>query len=797
MDKMQRIQETIRSMTVREKALALTGKSMFKLGGYQDIPDVYFLDGGTGANYAQMITDCFYRIYQTGQSGTEELINDRSGIADKMLRLMNIGLGKVPAESEQEQAEADELQRQMQEYTPNGLMPGCFPPGMLLGATWNPDVIYQMGVALGKEADYYKIDVLLGTPNVNIHRDPLNGRLFEGYSEDPCLVAKLAPALVKGVQSQGIAADVKHFAANNQETDRRFVNEHIPVRALHEIYFPGFKACVQEGSCKTVMSAYNAINGSYCAMNPWLLTEVLRDKWGFNGYVVSDWGAVYDQVEGLRAGNDVDMPGPRNVDAIVQAVENGILEESVLDRSLERFWTTMLSLPCIKDGHKQTQIDREGSKKAAYDCVKEGMVLLKNRKNTLPLSVASTVSIYGSKSKKLIESGSGSAGILTDQTSNIYDSIVRILGADKVIEEQVTEQTNAVIVTVGSNGQEGFDRKNLDIDEKDQRYLSKAVADAKQYNKPVVLVLNVCGPVDLIPYEADVDAIICLFIPGMEGGHACADLITGKFSPSGKLPLTFPKRYRDCPSSGNFPGWNKEVWYAEGIFVGYRYYDYRNVEPLYPFGFGLSYTSFNLTEAALSGDTLNIDENGAVTVTVTIKNTGAMEGKEVVQLYIGQENPTLVKPPKELKHFQKVFLHPGQEQKLEFTLTKADFASFDPIPDDWTVEPGQYSIYLGTSSRDIFHKLPLQLVGYDPYGFNENTTMGSFANTKGALEVLCSFLPAGCNLTYESIAASILYQPMGPLKEYWRIRIEPLLPGTPEEKQARYVQMLAAVNRFK
>lgn len=790
------VQDRIARMSIREKALAVTGESMFKFYGGEGLPRIYCLDGGTGANYAQMVTDCFYRIHQTGCSGIDEMINDASGMADKMLKLQNICLGRAQADSPEEQAEADALAEKMEEYVPGGLLPGCFPPGILLGSTWNPDVIYDMGVALGKEADFYKIDVLLGTPNVNIHRDPLNGRLFEGYSEDPCLTAKLAPSLVKGLQSQGIGANAKHFAANNQETDRRTVNEHIPVRALHEIYFPGFKACVQDGGCKTLMSAYNLINGTACSMNRWLLTDVLRDRWGFEGYVMSDWGGVYDQTKCLPAGNDLDMPGPRNVDAIVEAVANGTMAEADLDTALERIWVTNLSLPCVQNGHQQTTIDREVSRQAAYNCAKEGIILLKNQDQLLPLASTATVSVYGEKSKKLIESGSGSAGIITDQSSNVYDELVKLLGADHVLDSVVTDKTDAVIVTVGSNGQEGFDRKDLSIDSKDQLALDQALTDAAAWHKPVILLLNVCGPVDLAPLAPQVDAIVCLFIPGMEGGHACADLLTGKFSPSGKLPLTFPKRYRDCPSCGNFPGWNEEVWYSEGILVGYRYYDYRDVEPLYPFGYGLSYTSFALTGVTCSAEVLHIDKQESVAVTVTVKNTGSVAGKEVVQLYIGQQSPTLVKPPKELKHFHKVFLEPGQEKQITFTLTAADFASFDTKLDDWAVEPDLYHLYIGTSSRDIALDLPLRLAGRDPYGFNENTTMGTIAATDGALDTLCRFCPAGI-VSKDAIEASILYQPSGPLSDYWLRRIDPLLPNTPEEKQQIYQDMLTAINQFK
>jgi len=323
----QSIKEIIASMTVEEKLTILTGCSHFKTPALEKygIPPVYYLDGATGANFIQMVTDIQLASSKPSPENMGELV-----------RIISCLLN--PAQIEELDGETrervDAVNKTLEEYLPGGLLPGCFPPGILLGASWDSDSIYECGKALAREADYYGIDVLLG-PNVNIHRDPLGGRLFEGYSEDPFLVSSLAPAFVKGVQSEGIAANIKHFAANNQETNRSTVNEHIPERALREIYFPGFKACVQEGGGKTVMSAYNAINGEYCAQNRWLLTDVLRGEWGFEGFVVSDWGAAYDQVKALKAGNDVDMPGPRPVDGAARAVKDGELDEAQIDLSLE------------------------------------------------------------------------------------------------------------------------------------------------------------------------------------------------------------------------------------------------------------------------------------------------------------------------------------------------------------------------------------------------------------------------------------------------------------------------------
>ena len=794
----QKIRQVLSQMSVREKALALTGSSMFKSTAVEalGVPKLLMVDGGTGVSCHHMFIDLFYSDINTGNSGADELINDASGIADTMLRYLDLVIGIKDDCKPEEEAEVARYKKLLEEYMPGGVLPGCFPPGILIGATWDRETAYALGEAVGKEADYYKVDVLLGTPNVNIQRDPLGGRGFEGYSEDPCLTAKLAPQFVKGVQSCGIAADCKHFAANNQETDRRTVNEHISQRALHEIYLPGFKACVQEGNCRTVMSAYNAINGTSCALNPWLLTHVLREKWGFDGFVVSDWGAVYDQVQGIIAGNDLDMPGPRNVDPIVDAVARGELDEAVLDTALERLWTTALALPCVKEGHKTTVMDEALSQRAAYAGVREGMVLLKNAGGALPLCESATVSIYGEKSKKMILCGGGSANVITNKKSNLFDAVCGIVGCDHVLDGAVFEQTDAIIVTVGTTGQEGFDRKNLDIDRADKRAMDEAVAQAKAYGKKLIVVINACGPVDLTPWLENIDAILCLFIPGMEGGNACADALFGRINPSGKLPITFPKRYRDCPTAGRFPGWNNEAWYGEDIFVGYRGYDYKGIEPLYPFGFGLSYTDFTITDARLNVDAVEKDTQQQIVLTVKVKNTGAVAGKEVVQLYVGQQDPTMAKPDKELKNFEKVFLQPGEEKEVSITLTVQDLASYDPAVEDWVVEPDVYHLYVGNSSRNITCCCDLTVTGYNPYGFNENTTMGILASTEGVLDTMYKYCPKE-SISKESIEWSILFQPSGPLSDYWIRRIEPLMDCTEEEKKVIYKKMLADINRFK
>lgn len=800
------IPAVIAQMTLEEKVTLLIGETMFKSPAMEKygIPAVYYLDGGTGANYMQMFMDVHTRLYKEQIKDAEALLFDANGETQGDANIGSMAMYIDMANDPERKAVATPEQQEklnkylelLDEYLPEGKLPGCFPPGMLLGATWDSENIYNTGLALGKEADFYNIDVLLGTPNVNIHRDPLNGRLFEGYSEDPCLVTKLAPSFVKGIQETGVVANVKHFAANNQETDRRTVNEMIPERVLREIYLPGFKACVQDGKCKTVMSAYNAINGTFCAMNRWLLTDVLRNEWGFDGFVVSDWTAAYDQVEAYRAGNDMDMPGPRSIDKVVSAVRAGELDEAVIDCALERVLSIMLEMPVMK-GHRYKTLDREGSRKAAYESVKEGIVLLKNN-GVLPLKKEGKLAFYGERSKKFMDCGGGSANVITDQTSSMFACSEEILGKGNVSFEMISEDAQAVVVTVSSSGQEGFDRSEMEISFNDKAVLKRAIADAKAAKKKVIVVLNVCGPVDVTGFEADADAIFCVFLPGMEGGHAAADVLFGNINPSGKLPLTFPRKYSDTPTYGNFPGRANEVWYAEGIFVGYRYYDMRKVEPMYPFGFGLSYTRFEISDANLSADKLDLGKNEKIFLSCKVKNAGMMDGKEVVQVYIGQQNPTLVKPLRELKAFKKVFVPAGAEVEVTFEISAEDLKSWDNLTRDWFAEPDIYTICLGNSSRNFAAELKFEAVGYNPMGFNEKTTMLKLAATPGALEAFLTHCPDKV-ISREAIELSILFEASNTLEHFWNTTVTKALASlelTQKEIDKRYQELLADINRF-
>jgi len=781
------IGKILEEMSVSEKAACITGATSFGTRAMPKygIPSLLMLDGGTGVNTNEWFLDDMYRRYAAqkeaeGDPVEEDACTGRMG-----------GLELVLNDHDMWEHRKEHAREFMGEDTAYG----CFPPGMALAATWNPEVIERCGEALGREANARGLDVLLGTPNVNIHRDPRNGRHFEGYSEDPCLTASLAPSFVRGVRAGGILADVKHFAANNQETDRMGVDEHISERALREIYLPGFEACVREG-CETVMSAYNKINGVPCAQNPWLLQDVLRGEWGFDGFVVTDWSAAYDQVEACAAGNDLVMPGPRQQKTIVEAVENGTLPEEALDACVRNFLKGVLKAPVMKG--RLASYSVEESREAAYEAIAEALTLLKND-GALPLDPLRirSLSLYGERSRHIVDSGAGSAFVNTTLTTQISDSLAALFGEERIVFGAVTESTDAVIVTVGANGQEGADRIDMQLEPEDRRALDEAVAAAKEASErfgrkiPVIALLNVAGPVELMKWEKDLAAVLCLYIPGMEGGRAAADVLVGKINPSGKLPTTFPRWYRDCPTFGNFPGYDSEVWYGEGIYVGYRYYEKKQVEVLYPFGHGLSYTSFELRDVTVPG---RIDaEKEPLEVKVTVVNTGGCAGAEVVQVYVEDPVSTLDKPVKELKGFRKVFLQSGEERTVTIRLGKKDFASYDTRLRMWAAEPGLFRIHVGTSSRDIACVKEVQVDCENPYSVGPLTDIVKVVSNEQALAIA----EEKTGVKLQEVAGSyIVFQPLTTFEQVWTECVKPAMKADAETAEAVKREIYAAWKRL-
>lgn len=777
-----KIKTILEQMTIEEKADMVCGASNFCTADASryGVPAIRMLDGGTGINYEQLIADLILS-WRTNPRDEEEawLMKDFSAMEERNVIFDYFRPDKLTEKETKVWKKVREyLKEQFIKNTTNNdttlafvemagdaaadiMSPACFPCGMMLGATFNPDVVNQTGHALGREARAYGVSMLLGTPNINIHRDPLGGRLFEGFSEDPCLVAKLAPEYVKGVQAEGVAANIKHFAANNQEKNRQGINETISERALQEIYFPGFRACVEQAQPATVMAAYNKINGTACTANEWLLDGILRKYWGFEGMVVSDWGAVYDPIAALKAGNDLNMPGiTADPEKVVQAVEAGELIEEELDRNVARVLELMDTYGSPECYDMSAQYIMDMSKQSAYKAACEGIVLLKNENGIFPIrskgkagndSVFETVSdeevmsgvvLCGSGAIRLYDCGTGSAGITTDKDSSIYEGLIQN-GVEVSIGIPAVGKRAGIstyICVARIPGMEGNDRKNMKLSVEDAQILNQML-DLKRENPMVKLglILNVSGPVDLALWEHELDGIFCMFLPGMEGGHAMADILTGRVNPSGKLPLTFPKKHKDTPTYLNFPGDGYQVNYGEGIYVGYRYYDKKMVEPLYPFGHGLSYSHFEISNERAIADSVPVElvyPDGKVDnkkmpvltdslrIAVDVINQGPeefSEGMEVVQLYISDPYATISKPVKELKAFKKIRLAYGEREKVTFTLTKEDFASFDSDLHQWVAEEGVYNILIGNSSRNIVCSMPVYLDAKTEYSYSLQT----------------------------------------------------------------------------
>jgi beta-glucosidase len=593
----------------------------------------------------------------------------------------------------------------------------CFPTASALASSWNTELIREVGVALGRESQASDVQILLG-PGVNMKRSPLGGRNFEYLSEDPVLAGRMAVAYIEGVQSQGVGTSLKHFAANNQEFERMATSSDVDERTLNEIYLPAFEIAVKEGRPWTVMSSYNLVNGTYASEHKQLLQDILRDKWAFTGFVVSDWGGINDRVEGLRAGTDLEMPGSGdyNRKKIIEAVKKGALSTASLDKSVAQVLTVVLR---AKDSHKDgARFDAEEHHALARRAAGESIVLLKNADCILPLDIEKLrkIAIIGAFAKVPRYQGSGSSMVNPTKVSNAYDELARIADGDgkfayaagydsegdvteSLLEEArtVADDADVAVIFAGlpdSYESEGFERSSLDMPD-GHNQLIEAVSIVQ--SKVVVVLMN--GSAITMPWAQRVKAIVEGWLGGQAGGGAIADVLTGRFNPSGKLSETFPKRLRDTPTFGHFPGRNRRANYGEGVFIGCRYYDNKDVEPLFPFGFGLSYTTFAYTGIKASAPSIKDTEN--VTIEVAVKNTGSIPGKEVVQLYLHEQNPAVVRPEKELKAFDKIALSPDEEKVVKFGLNKRDFAYYDQELHDWKVRSGKFDVLVGGSSRDL------------------------------------------------------------------------------------------------
>ncbi|GGG09715.1 beta-glucosidase family protein [Paenibacillus aceti] len=589
----------------------------------------------------------------------------------------------------------------------------CFPSGAALASSWDRDLIQEVGRALGEECQTEDVQIILG-PAVNIKRSPLCGRSFEYFSEDPFLASEMGAHHVMGVQEQGVGTSVKHFAANNQETLRNSINTMVDERTLHEIYLRAFEGPITKGDAWTVMCAYNLVNGEFCSENEYLLTEVLKERWGHSGFVMTDWGAINERVKGLQAGLELEMPysGPDRDQMIVDAVKSGELDETVLDQAVERLLNVIFrTYDARKEGFTY---DRQEHHALARRTAAECMVLLKNADRLLPLDPKQSVAVIGAFATNPRYQGGGSSHISPTQMDVALDAIREAAQGEvgyaqgyqmkeDVVDEaliaeavQLAAGKDAAIIFAGlpdSFESEGFDRTHLDMPNSHGE-LIRRVAEVQPNT---IIVLSNGAPV-VMPWLGSVKAVLEGYLAGQAGGGAVADILFGKVNPSGKLAETFPASLKQTPAYLNFPGGMSEVNYAEGLFVGYRYYEAKEEQPLFPFGYGLSYTSFAYENISLSKEVMK--DSDIIEVLVTVRNTGDRAGKEIVQLYVQSLDSSVIRPVKELKGFEKVELQAGESKEIRFTLDKRSFAYFNTDIHDWFAETGSYDIVVGSSSAD-------------------------------------------------------------------------------------------------
>ncbi len=594
----------------------------------------------------------------------------------------------------------------------------CFPPAAGMASSWNPALVERVGIALGQECRQQDVAVLLG-PGVNIKRSPLCGRNFEYFSEDPLLSGVLGAAWVRGLQSQGVGASLKHFAANNQETNRMTVSAEVDERTLREIYFPAFERVITEEQPWTVMCSYNRVNGIPAAENHWLLTDVLRAEWGFEGVVVSDWGAVDARVPALAAGLDLEMPGPQrdSTEAVIAAVRSGELSETVLDaavarltRLVERALRHSKGDATLREPQRASRDEpqRASAHALARQAATESMVLLRNEGSLLPLATAQSIGVIGEFARTPRYQGAGSSQVLPTRVDDALTAISAIApvefaagysldrggDAQPLIAEAVAvaRRSDTVLLFVGlpaGDESEGYDRTHLDLPPAQVELIAAVAA----VNPRTVVILTNGGVVSLEPWHDSVPAILEAWLLGQAGGSAIAEVVFGIVAPSGRLAESIPYRLQDTPSYLNFPGDNDVVRYGEGVFVGYRYYESVDLPVRYPFGHGLGYTEFALAD-------LEVTRDGS-SASVTVTNVGERAGSHVVQLYVSPPKGSVARPRRELRAFEKVALEPGESARVELRLDARAYAHWDTRTSAWVVPGGEYLVEVGHSAHDI------------------------------------------------------------------------------------------------
>ena len=600
----------------------------------------------------------------------------------------------------------------------NSVPATCFPPAATSSCSWDPELLEQEGEAMGEECLKEKVSTILG-PGTNIKRAPVGGRNFEYFSEDPLLAGECAAAVINGVQSKGVGTSLKHFAANSQEAFRMVVNEVVDERTLRETYLTAFEIAVKKAQPWTVMNSYNRINGVYASENEWLQEKVLRKEWGFEGLIVTDWGASVDRIPGLKAGTDLEMPcsGDLNTNRIIAAVKDGTLDEKILDERVDTVVDLIVkSKPALEKTHTY---DVDAHHAIAQKIAEGSMQLLKNDDGILPLKDGQKVAVIGEMAKAPRFQGAGSSVINPTKLSNAFDELQK-LGVDisyaqgyyksapskkdktprKTSAELIAEAKEAAskadvaVVFVGLTEEfegEGYDREGIEIPAEHNELVAEA--------NPNTVVVIAGGSVILMPWLKNVKGLLNSGLGGQAGGIAVANILTGKVNPSGKTSETYPRAFEDNPTYGNFPGGPVTSEHRESVYIGYRYYDAADIDVEFPFGFGLSYTTFEYSDIKLSKDKMK--DTDTVTVSFKIKNTGSVDGAEIAEVYVADKESTIFRPKKELRGFKKVFLKAGEEKEVSVELSKRAFAFYNVELGDWMVETGEFDILVGSSSRDI------------------------------------------------------------------------------------------------
>ena len=592
----------------------------------------------------------------------------------------------------------------------------CFPTSASMANSWNPLLAETMAALLGAEAVAQKVNVVLG-PGVNIKRNPLCGRNFEYYSEDPYLAGKMSSAFIKGVQTHGISACIKHFAANNQEYRRMSIDSIVDERTLREIYLQPFEMAVKDGKTKTLMSAYNLINGEFANENQHLLNDVLRKDWGFDGVIVSDWGGNNDRVEALRASAELEMPttgGETNQD-IVLAIKEGRLEETILDEAVDRVLNLAFTTQKALD-ESPAEFDVELHHLMARKASEESMVLLKNEGNILPFKPENKIAVIGDFAQKAKYQGAGSSGVNVSKLDHVIDVIEKedfeVIGFEKGFKRfggkskklqnravKLAKQAEIALVFLGldeSSEIEGLDRKHMNLPQNQLDLL----AEVAKVNQNVVVVLSAGSVVDM-SWDFQAKGVLHAYLTGQAGARAILDLLTGKFNPSGKLSETYPLNYTDIPSSKDFPGLENTVEYREGLYVGYRYFDKVKKDVKYPFGYGLSYTTYEYSDFKVTNEGVEFK----------LSNVGKMTGKETAQLYIGKKDSKIFRADKELKGFIKEKIEPGQTKSVSIKFDNYSFRYFNTLTNQFEIEPGTYQVYVGASIEDIKFSGEIEIEG--------------------------------------------------------------------------------------